>query len=169
MSPNLFSPLTNRNACICQTCQVDLVKDNGHNYFIKFLDSPDIYPEQRSMAAFVVAVIADNHFRGQQVCVQGGMIQICLSYIQSARNNSEGQAEPLLLQWLCLCLAKIWDGNIEGAQSVAISNNAHVILSQLLVDYHPEVWFVLHLMLCVFTSYLTLNMPGSQRCATNCL
>eukprot|EP00246_Nothoceros_aenigmaticus_P010872 TRINITY_DN2780_c0_g1_i3.p1 TRINITY_DN2780_c0_g1~~TRINITY_DN2780_c0_g1_i3.p1 ORF type:complete len:984 (+),score=169.84 TRINITY_DN2780_c0_g1_i3:2-2953(+) len=122
-----------------KSCQVDLVKDGGHNYFIKFLDSPDIYPEQRSMAAFVIAVIADNHFRGQQVCVQGGMIQICLSYIQSAHNNADGQVESLLLQWLCLCLGKIWDGNIEGAQSVALSNNAPAILSQLLSEFQPEV------------------------------
>jgi len=47
-------------------CQVDLVKDGGQAYFIRFLDSLDAYPEQRAMAAFVLAVIVDGHRRGKR-------------------------------------------------------------------------------------------------------
>ena len=43
-----------------QSCQVDLVKDGGHVYFIRFLNSVEAYPEQRAMAAFVLAVIVDE-------------------------------------------------------------------------------------------------------------
>ena len=49
-----------------QSCQLDLVKDGGHAYFIRFLDSLDAYPEQRAMAAFVLAVIVDGHRRGKR-------------------------------------------------------------------------------------------------------
>ncbi|KAK9131326.1 hypothetical protein Sjap_011813 [Stephania japonica] len=38
--------------------KVDLVKDAGHIYFIRFLDSIDAYPEHRAMAAFVLAQCA---------------------------------------------------------------------------------------------------------------
>ncbi|KAG2481568.1 hypothetical protein PVAP13_J683801 [Panicum virgatum] len=49
-----------------KSCQVDLVKDGGHAYFIRFLDSLDAYPDQRAMAAFVLAVIVDGHRTGQE-------------------------------------------------------------------------------------------------------
>ncbi|KAK9096301.1 hypothetical protein Sjap_021798 [Stephania japonica] len=42
-----------------KSCQVDLVKDAGHIYFIRFLDRIDAYPEHCAMAAFVLAVIVD--------------------------------------------------------------------------------------------------------------
>ena len=44
-----------------RSCQVDLVKDSGHVYFIRFLDSPTVPAEERAMAAFVLAAITDNH------------------------------------------------------------------------------------------------------------
>ncbi|KAK1320310.1 Regulatory-associated protein of TOR 1 [Acorus calamus] len=40
----------------------------------KFLDSMDAYPEQRAMAAFVLAVIVDGHHRGQEACIQEGKL-----------------------------------------------------------------------------------------------
>ncbi|KAJ7559940.1 hypothetical protein O6H91_04G107500 [Diphasiastrum complanatum] len=120
-----------------KSCQVDLVKDGGHHYFIRFLDSPDVYPEQQAMAAFVLAVIMDGHSRGQAACFQAGLIGICLNHIQAA-SITEAQAEPLLLQWLCLCLGKLWDGLAE-AQNTAFQENAPAILAQLLVEPQPEV------------------------------
>ncbi|OIW07427.1 hypothetical protein TanjilG_19268 [Lupinus angustifolius] len=59
-----------------KSCQVDLVKDGGHIYFIKFLDSMEAYPEQRAMAAFVLAVIVDGHRRGQEACIEAGLIHV---------------------------------------------------------------------------------------------
>nr|GEV86057.1 regulatory-associated protein of TOR 1 [Tanacetum cinerariifolium] len=53
-----------------KSCQVDLVKDGGHTYFIRFLDSVEAYPEQRAMAAFVLTVIVDGHRKGQEACIE---------------------------------------------------------------------------------------------------
>ncbi|ONK77089.1 uncharacterized protein A4U43_C02F2990 [Asparagus officinalis] len=64
--------------------KVDLVKDGGHVYFIKFLDSMDAYPEQRAMAAFVLAVIVDGHRRGQEACTKESLIHVCLRHLQLA-------------------------------------------------------------------------------------
>lgn len=43
--------------------QVDLIKDSGHIYFIRYLDSSDggVELASRAQAAFVLAVICDNH------------------------------------------------------------------------------------------------------------
>ncbi|CAM6060131.1 unnamed protein product [Sphagnum tenellum] len=127
-----------------KSCQVDLVKDGGHEYFIKFLKSSaeNIYPEQQAMAAFVLAVIMDEHPAGQVPCIQAGLVGICLMRIQAAAASSsggaEGHAEPLLLQWLCLCLGKLWDGDSDGA-ALGLRDHAPIVLGHLLSDPQPEV------------------------------
>lgn len=124
--------------CSMQSCQVDLVKDGGHSYFIHFLESPGIHAEQRAMAAFVLTVVVDGYQHGQQACIQAGLINICLSHIQAAPNASDGLPEPLLLQWLCLCLGKVWDGAAEGI-CIALHEDAPAILEKILKEPHPEV------------------------------
>ncbi|KAH9551661.1 hypothetical protein CY35_09G025100 [Sphagnum magellanicum] len=127
-----------------KSCQVDLVKDGGHEYFIKFLKSSaeNIYPEQQAMAAFVLAVIVDEHPAGQVPCIQAGLVGICLMRIQAAAASSSGgaeeHAEPLLLQWLCLCLGKLWDGDSDGV-ALGLRDHAPIVLGHLLSDPQPEV------------------------------
>ena len=53
-----------------RSCQLDLVKDSGHVYFVRFLDSPSVPSEERAMAAFVLAAIADDHPKGQAACAK---------------------------------------------------------------------------------------------------
>ncbi|KAK7395012.1 hypothetical protein VNO78_15553 [Psophocarpus tetragonolobus] len=120
-----------------KSCQVDLVKDGGHIYFIKFLDSMEAYPEQRAMAAFVLAVIVDGHRRGQEACIEGGLIHVCLKHLQSSCPN-DSQTEPLFLQWLCLCLGKLWEDFSE-AQTIGLQEDATTIFAPLLSEPQPEV------------------------------
>ncbi|XP_008792190.2 regulatory-associated protein of TOR 1 [Phoenix dactylifera] len=120
-----------------KSCQIDLVKDGGHAYFIKFLDSMDAYPEQRAMAAFVLAVIVDGHRRGQEACMHVNLIHVCLRHIQLASPH-DAQTEPLLLQWLCLCLGKLWEDYPE-AQLVGLQADAPAIIAPLLSEPQPEV------------------------------
>lgn len=120
-----------------KSCQVDLVKDGGHIYFIKFLDSMEAYPEQRAMAAFVLAVIVDGHRRGQEACIEAGLIHVCLKHLQSSSPN-DSQTEPLFLQWLCLCLGKLWEDYSE-AQTIGLQEDATTIFAPLLSEPQPEV------------------------------
>ncbi|XP_027349424.1 regulatory-associated protein of TOR 1 isoform X1 [Abrus precatorius] len=120
-----------------KSCQVDLVKDGGHIYFIKFLDSMEAYPEQRAMAAFVLAVIVDGHRRGQEACIEAGLIHVCLKHLQSSCPN-DSQTEPLFLQWLCLCLGKLWEDFSE-AQTFGLQEDATTIFAPLLSEPQPEV------------------------------
>lgn len=120
-----------------KSCQVDLVKDSGHTYFIKFLDSVEAYPEQRAMAAFVLAVIVDGHKRGQEACIEAKLIDVCLKHLQCPTPN-DAQTEPLFLQWLCLCLGKLWEDFPE-AQNKGLEANAPAIYAPLLSEPQPEV------------------------------
>ncbi|XAR55764.1 hypothetical protein NMG60_11035961 [Bertholletia excelsa] len=120
-----------------KSCQVDLVKDGGHTYFIRFVDSIEAYPEQRAMAAFVLAVIADGHRRGQEACIQANLIQVCLKHLQTSFPN-DAQSEPLFLQWLCLCLGKLWEDFTEG-QMIGLQTDAPAISAHLLSEPQPEV------------------------------
>ncbi|KAK9167993.1 hypothetical protein Syun_000133 [Stephania yunnanensis] len=120
-----------------KSCQVDLVKDAGHIYFIRFLDSIDAFPEHRAMAAFVLAVIVDGHRRGQEACINADLVHVCLKHIQLA-NPHDAQSEPLLLQWLCLCLGKLWEDFPE-AQVTGLHADAPSIFTSLLSEPQPEV------------------------------
>ncbi|KAK1354594.1 hypothetical protein POM88_047850 [Heracleum sosnowskyi] len=93
-----------------KSCQVDLVKDGGHTYFIRFLESVEAYPEQRAMAAFVLAGPSPN----------------------------DAPAEPLFLQWLCICLGKLWEDFTE-AQVIGLQADAPSIFAHLLSEPQPEV------------------------------
>ncbi|KAK7395010.1 hypothetical protein VNO78_15551 [Psophocarpus tetragonolobus] len=119
------------------SCQVDLVKDGGHIYFIKFLDSMEAYPEQRAMAAFVLAVIVDGHRQGQEACIEAGLIYVCLKHLQSSCPNAS-QTEPLFLQWLCFCLGKLWEDFSE-AQTIGLQEDTTTIFAPLLSEPQPEV------------------------------
>ncbi|KAJ7961126.1 regulatory-associated protein of TOR 1-like [Quillaja saponaria] len=120
-----------------KSCQVDLVKDGGHTYFIRYLDSMEAYPEHRAMAAFVLAVIVDGHRRGQEACIEAGLIHVCLKHLQCSTPN-DAQTEPLFLQWLCLCLGKLWEDFTE-AQIIALQADAPAIYASLLSEPQPEV------------------------------
>ncbi|GMP35561.1 hypothetical protein CsSME_00007947 [Camellia sinensis var. sinensis] len=113
--------------------KVDLVKDGGHFYFIKFLDSIDACPKQRAMTTFVLTVIVDGHRQGHEAYVNTDIIHLCLRYLQS----NDVQTEPLLLQWLCLCLEKLCE-DCPKAQVIALRADA-LKLHALLSDPQPEV------------------------------
>ncbi|CAB1344926.1 unnamed protein product [Coregonus sp. 'balchen'] len=60
------------------SCQADLVKDNGHKYFL--------------------SVLADPYM--PEACLQGNLIAICLEQLSDPH--------PLLRQWVAICLGRIW-------------------------------------------------------------
>ncbi|WOG96096.1 hypothetical protein DCAR_0415426 [Daucus carota subsp. sativus] len=120
-----------------KSCQVDLVKDGGHTYFIRFLDCLEAFPEQRAMAAFVLAVIVDGHRRGQEACTEAGLIHVCLNHLQGPTSN-DAPADPLYLQWLCICLGKLWEDFTE-AQVIGLQADAPAIFANLLSEPQPEV------------------------------
>jgi regulator-associated protein of mTOR len=106
---------------------------------MKFLDSLEAYPEQRAMAAFVLAVIVDGHRRGQEACIEDGLSHVCLKHLESSSPN-DSQTEPLFLQWLCLCLGKLWEEFPEG-KLIGLQGHATSIVAPLLSNPQPEVYY----------------------------
>ncbi|ACO63090.1 predicted protein [Micromonas commoda] len=118
-----------------RSCQLDLVKDNGHVYFIRFLDSPQVPSEERAMAAFVLAAITDGHPKGQTVCAQSGLMQICLGHLPHAASPA---GSPLFVRWLCLCVGKLWE-NFKSLQGEAFASGAAEAIAPLLAHPIPDV------------------------------
>ncbi|XP_078609645.1 regulatory-associated protein of mTOR-like isoform X2 [Branchiostoma floridae x Branchiostoma japonicum] len=112
------------------SCQADLVKDNGHKYFLSVLADPYMPAEHRTMAAFVLAVIVNDYTNGQEACLQGNLIAICLEQLNDAHH--------LLRQWLAICLGRIWT-NFDAARWCGVRDSAHEKLYILLNDPVPEV------------------------------
>eukprot|EP01114_Cavostelium_apophysatum_P011005 TRINITY_DN2516_c0_g1_i5.p1 TRINITY_DN2516_c0_g1~~TRINITY_DN2516_c0_g1_i5.p1 ORF type:complete len:1063 (+),score=306.58 TRINITY_DN2516_c0_g1_i5:92-3280(+) len=113
-----------------KSCQLDLVKDNGHNYFLSVLSSSSVASEQRTMAAFILSVIVSNCRPGQSACLNGNLVTICLSQLSDP--------DPMLRRWLVLCLAKLWD-SFEEAKWAGLRDGAPEKLCSLLSDPIPEV------------------------------
>ncbi|KAG8903119.1 hypothetical protein FRB99_003721 [Tulasnella sp. 403] len=119
-----------------QSVQVDLLKDNGHNYFSVLL-KPDIVLaipnelEHKAMCAFIMAMECRDHLMGQQACFHSGLLQSCLNTVQSE--------DYLMRQWSVLAIALLWDG-FDEAKSYAVSvHRAHEAVELLIVDDAAEV------------------------------
>ncbi|KAI8985958.1 raptor N-terminal caspase like domain-containing protein [Pilobolus umbonatus] len=125
-----------RILAVDRSCQNDLLKDHGYAYFINILTPNNAMlsiphvSEHRAMSAFILSVFCTNFKMGQQACLRGNVIGACLAHVKDP--------DPLLRQWICLCLAQVWMNNSE-AKSAAIAENGHEKLTSLLCDSVPEV------------------------------
>lgn len=94
--------------------------------------------EDRTLATFVLASIVNNYPQGQEVALQGSLVSICLEQL--------GDQNPLLRQWLAICLGRLWT-NYDKARWCGVRDIAHEKLYNLLSDPVPEVG-------CTFVNYL---------------
>uniref|UniRef100_A0A182PDX3 Raptor N-terminal CASPase-like domain-containing protein n=1 Tax=Anopheles epiroticus TaxID=199890 RepID=A0A182PDX3_9DIPT len=118
------------------TCQIDLIREHGHKYFLTALQdtNPGGQPfkgNHRTYAAFVLASIVHNFPNGQSSALQGQLVSICLDQLNDDSN-------PLLRQWLAICLGHLWQ-NYEQARWSGVRDNANEKLYPLLSDPVPEV------------------------------
>ncbi|KAI8984718.1 raptor N-terminal caspase like domain-containing protein [Mycotypha africana] len=126
-----------RILAVDRSCQNDLLKDHGYAYFINILTpshamlSIPHVSEHRAMSAFILSVFCTNFKMGQQACLRSNIISACLAHV--------ADPDPLLRQWVCLCLAQVWMNNNSEAKSAAIAENGHEKLCLLLTDHVPEV------------------------------
>lgn len=117
-----------------KSCQLDLVKENGHIYFISILSNSKIPVLQRTQAAFILSAICNGCRPGQSSCLSARLIQVCLAQL----SEIQPEAEPLLCKWIIFCLAKLWE-NSEDAKAVAVRESAREKLCALLTNPVPDV------------------------------
>eukprot|EP00002_Diphylleia_rotans_P033413 TRINITY_DN7103_c0_g1_i3.p1 TRINITY_DN7103_c0_g1~~TRINITY_DN7103_c0_g1_i3.p1 ORF type:complete len:1237 (-),score=213.22 TRINITY_DN7103_c0_g1_i3:198-3908(-) len=113
-----------------QSCQVELIKDGCHIYFMNILTSQSIPVQQRIAATYIVSLIVHKFPTGQNMCLSEGMLDICI--VQLVDPNEK------IRLWTCLCLANLWN-EYDEAKVAAIKQNVPDKLLQLLSDTCPEV------------------------------
>ncbi|RYP28260.1 hypothetical protein DL767_007310 [Monosporascus sp. MG133] len=118
------------------SCQPDLIKDSGYNYFLSILKPSEGLPvvdsdEHKAMCAFILAMLCKGYKPGQVVCNQTDVMTYCLVHL---RNDKK----PLLRQWACLCISQLWQ-DLPEAKWRGIRENAPMKLSALTKDRYCEV------------------------------
>jgi regulator-associated protein of mTOR len=118
------------------TCQQDLIKDSGYNYFASILKPQEGLPvvdveEHKAMCAFILAMLCKGYKPGQIVCNSTDIMTDCLALIAGSDN-------PLLRQWASLCISQLWHDLPEGKWR-GIRENAHLKLAALIKDVQVEV------------------------------
>jgi regulatory associated protein of mTOR len=118
------------------SCQQDLIKDSGYNYFAQILKPSEGLPvvnsaDHKAMCAFILAMLCKGYKPGQTVCNQTDIMSYCLAHLQNVEN-------PLLRQWACLCISQLWH-RLPEAKWRGIRENAPAKLATLTRDRSPEV------------------------------
>ena len=60
-----------------------------------------MHTRHRTWSAFILATIVHKYQQGQELAEQSNLISVCLEYLDNK--------EPLLRQWLAICLGRVWD------------------------------------------------------------
>ncbi len=127
-----------RILAVDQTCQSDLLKDSGFQYFTNIMDPGSGMPsdsaaEHRAMCAFVVAIFCKDFKHGKAAVLKEapGIIDNCLLHL----NDLES---PLLRQFSLLCLSQLWKDYPEGKKK-GIEFSAHRRIGDRSHDPVPEV------------------------------
>ncbi|KAK3069909.1 Target of rapamycin complex 1 subunit kog1, partial [Teratosphaeriaceae sp. CCFEE 6253] len=127
-----------RILAVDQSCQADLLRDNGYTYFTSILNSATGIPlgnvaEHRAMCAFVIAMFCKDFRPGKQAVMESNpeIVEGCLQHLLDMEN-------PLLRQWSCLCLSHVWR-DYEPAKKVAFTIQAHARIRDRSHDPVPEV------------------------------
>lgn len=170
-----------RILAIDQSCQQDLLKENGYQYFINILlsknplqtsgtpspvtktatdlhhpssaDSNNV-SEIHAMCAFIIAQFCRDFPQGQKACCHSNLLPGCLHYL-----NDE---DPLLRQWIILCIGQLWHQNVEvqlQAMKLGIVDKIYLLLT----DPVPEVRASAILALSQFLAYVDSSSNSDER------
>lgn len=129
--------------------QNDLTKDGGYLYFIKHLEAEDsdIVPESRAQAAFVLSAICKKNRKGQLLCAQAGLLQICRAQIPATftamKNPSQIGSDrkeqlEMLLKWLIICAGQVCE-DVPEAVGLALDCQLQESFVDLLDSDSPNI------------------------------
>lgn len=122
-----------RILAVDKSCQVDLLRDQGYEYFARIL-SP--YPtnggpplsipnanEHRAMCAFILSTLCRNFRAGQTACLAINVLDSCLETLQAD--------DWLLKTWSLLCIAQMWSDNDEAKANLNSASLQNHLLAAL--------------------------------------
>ena len=125
-----------RILAVDNSCQNDLIRDNGYKYFLATIQ-PDIgipvanSSEHKAMAAFIIAMFCKDFPQGKVVSMTSDLFKACTDHLKDRDN-------PLLRQWCCLCISTLWK-DYQEAKWTGTRDGAHLKLCRLVIDPVPEV------------------------------
>jgi regulator-associated protein of mTOR len=93
-----------------KTCQLDLVRDAGHVYFLNVLTS-DVPDNLQALSLAVLSVIVSDFAEGKEKCMDKGLIDVLKAKIEHGC--------PHIRKWVCLCAGKLWS-NSESSKMAAM-------------------------------------------------
>jgi len=104
------------------TCQVELLKESGHGYFVQCLSKDEGPLELKAKAAAVLALICHNNppvgplslrstqfevgAQGQRTCLEAGLLPICAKLLEVHLEEDRNERWQRL-KWVCLCIAAV--------------------------------------------------------------
>lgn len=123
------------------------------SYPCQVLGDTSMQCEYRTMAAFAISSVVNKYPMGQvrinqrvvslyihncfslslavkERCLQSGVVALCLGQLE--------EKNPVLRQWLAICLGRLWQ-NFDSARWYGARDNAHEKLLDLLWDEIPDV------------------------------
>ncbi|KAI9293121.1 hypothetical protein K502DRAFT_325486 [Neoconidiobolus thromboides FSU 785] len=117
------------------SCQNDLLKDNGYLYFIDLLKPDTIHSfadlsRNRAECAVILAFFCKDFPVGKQSCLKHNILSIAVHHFTDHH--------PILRQWICIMLGQIWK-SCDDAKWAAFELSIHESLISLLRDPIPEV------------------------------
>ncbi|CDW56927.1 regulatory associated protein of mTOR [Trichuris trichiura] len=108
------------------SCQFELVKDNAHLYFLRYMEDASVSLRQKVVPAFVLAALVQEFPEGQRALLQVRYMTVCSELLNDCSN-------ALLRQWLVLGLSCLWSG-FEEAKWLAVRCTLHEKIFELLSD-----------------------------------
>ncbi|KXT13411.1 hypothetical protein AC579_9916 [Pseudocercospora musae] len=127
-----------RILAVDQSCQSDLLKDQGYSYFTNILVQTSGIPlgniaEHRAMCVFVIAMFCKDFRQGKAACLDSNpeVIEQCLSHLLDMEN-------PLLRQFSLLCLSNLCR-DFPAAKQACMELGAHDRICDRSHDPVPEV------------------------------
>lgn len=121
-----------RILAVDKSCQMDLLKENGYNYFAQILapypvsGQPLVIPnanEHRAMCAFILSMLCRNFRGGQTACLSYQVFDHCLARLQ--------EDDWLLRTWCLLCIAQMWADNDEGKAMCMVHGRQEIMMAAL--------------------------------------
>ena len=114
-----------------RTCQGDLIKDSGHRYFVRILASDSSSPEAVTRAAFAVASVCKENSRGQDVCLDDGVLDCILSQLRCV----ERVKDDCLISWLLVALAELCDDHLRACTAALQAGSPEIVSKHLLTSF----------------------------------
>ena len=149
-----------RILAVDNSCQADLIRDNGYKYFLGTIQPEQgipvaNYSEHKAMAAFIIAVFCKDFPQAKAVSRSNELFQACVGHL-SDRDN------PLLRQWCCLCISMLWKDYPE-AKWISTQDSVHIILGSMVLDPVPEVRAAAIHALTTFLGYSDYSKEVAQQ------